>query len=161
MKRFQVKIGRVLPITWTYNNGANLYKRPTPASFFISFFLTTFLHKIVYQQDSKLDRWRRGQAQWPLYQHHGPLRAQIFFLAWPSQDVFLLLHIPWIGQGGSILLVLCSTIILLAHHFFVFSGDFEVWSHSYLQPARPHQHPFQDEQISKSSNLSKKIGWVK
>ena len=42
-----------------------------------------------------------------------------FLLAWPSQDVFLLPHIPWIGQGGNILLVLCAKIIRLAHHFLV------------------------------------------
>ena len=36
----------------------------------------------------------------------------ILLLAWPSQDVFLLPHIPWIGQGGSILLVHYSMIIL-------------------------------------------------
>ena len=39
-------------------------------------------------------------------------RLLLFFLAWPSQDVFLLPHIPWIGQGGSILLVHYSMIVL-------------------------------------------------
>ena len=34
-----------------------------------------------------------------------------FLLAWPSQDVFLLSNIPWIGQGSSILHVLFSMII--------------------------------------------------
>ena len=55
---------------------------------------------------------------------------------------------PMNRARGSILLVLCSTIILLAHHFLVFSGGCEVRSHSYLQPARPPQNPFQDEQKS-------------
>ena len=32
----------------------------------------------------------------------------VFLLAWPSQYVFLLPHIPLIGQGGSIILVLYS-----------------------------------------------------
>ena len=36
----------------------------------------------------------------------------VFSLAWPSQDVFLLPHIPWIGQGGSIPLVLSSKIVI-------------------------------------------------
>ena len=36
-----------------------------------------------------------------------------FLLAAPSQDVFLLPHIPYIGQGGSILLVHYSMIIYL------------------------------------------------
>ena len=38
----------------------------------------------------------------------------------PPQDVFLLPHIPWVGQGGSNLLVLCSMIIRLACHASVF-----------------------------------------
>ena len=44
----------------------------------------------------------------------------ILLLAWPSQDVFLLPHIPWIGQGGSILLVLYALIVLMACHFMNF-----------------------------------------
>ena len=40
----------------------------------------------------------------------------VFLLAWPSQDVFLLPHIPWIGQRGSILLVLSA----MACHFMNF-----------------------------------------
>ena len=43
---------------------------------------------------------------------HSLTRRLFFLLAGPSQDVFLLPHIPWIGQGGSILLVHYSMIVL-------------------------------------------------
>ena len=36
-----------------------------------------------------------------------------FLLAWPSQDVFLLPHIPWIGQRGK-----CTSCSLLYDHTF-------------------------------------------
>ena len=58
---------------------------------------------------------------------------QTFLLfAWPSQGVFLLPHIPWIGKGGSILLVLCSTIILLAHLILIFNSVLQqtIWHKS-------------------------------
>ena len=40
-------------------------------------------------------------------------------LPWPSHDVFLLPHIPLIGQGGNILLVLYSMMVLMACHFMI------------------------------------------
>ena len=46
-------------------------------------------------------------------------RAKFFLLAEPSQDVFLLTHIPWLGQWGSILLVLYSMIILEPAIFYI------------------------------------------
>ena len=56
-----------------------------------------------------------------------------FLLAGPSQDVFLLPHIPWIGQGGSILLVHYSMIVFKPAIFWS-NDSCEIRSYSYLQP---------------------------
>ena len=56
----------------------------------------------------------------------------VFLLAWPSQYVFLLPHIPLIGQGGSIILVLYSMNVHWPTILY-FCGSCEVQSHSYLQ----------------------------
>ena len=100
-------------------------KRPKRANFWTSFSRLTWCKRPSSSWSRKVGQFARLVETGPKFKRHlvmGIYKTEHlssfslsknvghFLLAWPSQDFFLLPHIPWIWQGGSILLILYSMI---------------------------------------------------